>query len=556
MFDIKQLDNAYDPQEQLLIALGVHPDQKEALDNIVKASQGDSSGLAPKPDTASTTPATSGVMARQPEQPAAPMATASQAAPMAPIARPNGAKPVMLPEQRLAQDQAELDRLNSTGSGISHIKNPVLRTIARIGDIAGTTFFPGITSQIPGTEAHHRDLVEIQEGRVANDLGVQQKQATIAHQKLENDALENKPAATPKPLFDQAGDLIGFQAGENLLGPNSPHLTPDMRDMMAAAKGKAPKNSTPEMEAYAEMVKGDPEHGVAPMSHADAYRKLLEMKGENKTTPVDQQELADFLKNPPHGYKGTPTEYARWKATLAPQAQVVISNAAAGGLKDAALDNAAEKYWSQGVLPAGGRGPAVMAQNQKIMNRAAELHSGESIVEGSAAYKANLDSLKKLQTNFDQVTAFENTAGKNLDVFLKTAKNVVDSGVPLINQPLRTVTGKVGGTDQIAFDTARTTALTEIAKVLNSSNASGVLSDSARHEVEGLIGKDATLAQIYSAANILKQDMANRHESYAAQIKDIQGRMPNKNTSSGGGAKKEAHPEEKKYPGFVVDPGM
>jgi hypothetical protein len=244
---------------------------------------------------------------------------------------------------------------------------------------------------------------------------------------------------------------------------------------------------------------------------------------------VENRELADYLqKNPGKG----PMDFAAAKAKLAPQAQLIVANSQGGGLKDAALDNAAEQYWATGKLPAGGRGPAVMAQNQKIMNRAAEIHSGESITEGSAAFAANKRSLESLQKNFDQVTAFENTAGKNLDVFLGQAKKVIDSGNPLINRPLRTIVGSMGGADQAAFDAARTTALTEISKVLNSSNASGVLSDSARHEVEGLIKPNATLQQIVSAANILKQDMGNRHEAYQSQIDDIRGRMKGGNKSS------------------------
>jgi hypothetical protein len=55
-----------------------------------------------------------------------------------------------------------------------------------------------------------------------------------------------------------------------------------------------------------------------------------------------------------------------------------------------------------------------------------------------------------------------------------------------------------------------------------------VLSDSARQEVSELIGKDATFKQITKAAGILKQDMANRHQSYQMQIQDIQGRMGSK----------------------------
>lgn len=199
------------------------------------------------------------------------------------------------------------------------------------------------------------------------------------------------------------------------------------------------------------------------------------------------------------------------------------NQATEGQLTPDALNMAADQFAETGVMPQVGRSGAVRSQ---IINAAAARNPGGNLAANSAAFKANEGSLKKLQTNFDQVTAFENTAGKNLDVFLGTAQKVVDSGSPWINRPLRMVAGSgLGSEDQAAFNAARQTAVTEIAKVLNSSNASGVLSDSARHEVEGLIGPSASLKQIVSAATILKQDMANRHQAYQDQIGAIQDRL-------------------------------
>ena len=202
------------------------------------------------------------------------------------------------------------------------------------------------------------------------------------------------------------------------------------------------------------------------------------------------------------------------------------AGAAGEGLSEEAKNQAADRYAATGVLPSLGMGAAGAAMRKDIMNRASERSAGQSLAVNSAEYKANQQSLTGLQKNFDMVTAFENTAGKNLDQFLSVANKVADSGSPWVNKPLRAVDqSALGSADQAAFNAARATALTEIAKVLNSSNASGVLSDSARSEVGELIGKDATLKQIISAANILKQDMANRHNAYQQQIGEIQKRL-------------------------------
>lgn len=198
-------------------------------------------------------------------------------------------------------------------------------------------------------------------------------------------------------------------------------------------------------------------------------------------------------------------------------------NQQASLLQGDAITQAAQRYLETGQMPQGMRSPGMSAA---IINRAGQLGGDQNIAANSASFKANQQSLESLQKNFDQVNAFENTAGKNLDQFLSTAQKVVDTGSPWINKPLRSVAaGGLGSADQAAFNAARQTALTEIAKVLSSSNASGVLSDSARGEVSQLIGPDASLHQIYSAAKILKQDMGNRHDAYQAQINDIKGRL-------------------------------
>ena len=260
----------------------------------------------------------------------------------------------------------------------------------------------------------------------------------------------------------------------------------------------------------------------AVAAQTSAARLQAEMPGGALASP-DKAEMQDWLaKNPGKG----PSDFLAYKASLAPKAQIGAQGGDQGGLSEEALNQAADRYGATGILPSMGMGAAGAAIRKAVMNRAAERGAGQNLAANAAEYKANQSSLTGLQKNFDMVTAFENTAGKNLDQFLSTAKKVVDSGSPWVNQPIRSIDQKaLGSSDLAAFNAARVTALTEIAKVLNSSNASGVLSDSARSEVNELIGPNATLKQIVSAANILKTDMENRRQSYQQQIGDIQKRL-------------------------------
>lgn len=73
--------------------------------------------------------------------------------------------------------QDELDRLQSTGSGISQIKNPFLRTLATVGDTVGKAMFPSIEAGIPGTQGHHDELINTELRRLGANEEVMKKQA-------------------------------------------------------------------------------------------------------------------------------------------------------------------------------------------------------------------------------------------------------------------------------------------------------------------------------------------------------------------------------------------
>jgi hypothetical protein len=83
------------------------------------------------------------------------------------------------------------------------------------------------------------------------------------------------------------------------------------------------------------------------------------------------------------------------------------------------------------------------------------------------------------------------------------------------------------------LNAARQTAATEAAKVLGSATASGVLSDTQKKEALDVLDGNATFETAVGIVDTLKQDFANRHDSYTNQIADIKGRMGGK--SQGGG---------------------
>lgn len=200
--------------------------------------------------------------------------------------------------------------------------------------------------------------------------------------------------------------------------------------------------------------------------------------------------------------------------------------AAGGPLTPETTDMLAQRFLSTGQLPPGSRGPAGIAQNRAIMNRAQQIDPNATLAANAASTKADTASLAKFQTNYDQVNAFENTALKNLDLVQKSGAKIPDLSARFANVPVRMISSKMIGTPEMAtFRTNLLTAQTEAAKVLNSANASGVLSDSARHEAQEILDGNLPYPAMVASINALKQDMGNRKQSYQEQLGEIKNRL-------------------------------
>ena len=256
-------------------------------------------------------------------------------------------------------------------------------------------------------------------------------------------------------------------------------------------------------------------------------------RAEEKKVPVDQQEMNSWLAANPGK---TAADFAVWKSKLAPTATFNVNNQSGGGLSEEALNQAADRYTATGILPSMGMGAAGAASRKAVMNRAAERNSGQNLSANSAEYKANSTSLNNIQKQFDTVNAFENTAIKNIDRLIENGKAIPDLGARFANVPIRMISEKMIGTPAMAkFKADLLTSQTEAAKVLNSANANGVLSDSARKEAEDILSGNLPYPAMVAAANELKNDMNNRHQAYADQIADIGKRLGIKGSAQGGG---------------------
>jgi hypothetical protein len=186
----------------------------------------------------------------------------------------------------------------------------------------------------------------------------------------------------------------------------------------------------------------------------------------------------------------------------------------------------AKQFAMTGLLPSLGSGAAGAQLRTEVINEAAKVYTGLDLASQRAAYDANKQALTGLERQRAAMGAFEETATKNLAVFLEQARKVIDTGSPYLNRPLRGLDEKLlGSPEMTAFSTARRTVIPEFAKILANPGLSGQLTDTARKEIEDVVSGDATLEQTLAAADILMRDVKNRTTSYDEAIAAVKGRI-------------------------------
>jgi hypothetical protein len=168
----------------------------------------------------------------------------------------------------LSQTQLDQDRLNHEKNltpkiwrpgGAGGIKNPILRGLARVGDVAGEAMFPTITGQIPGTSLHHKLEVQGAQGRVNQDINAADMQSQTA---------ERNATAQAKLNTDQnAGKTIEEQTFAGLLKQTNPDTGQPFTRMEAFNKVKqagqdvkpTPRNEQPVAQAEAAQINAERE---------------------------------------------------------------------------------------------------------------------------------------------------------------------------------------------------------------------------------------------------------------------------------------------------------
>jgi hypothetical protein len=189
-----------------------------------------------------------------------------------------------------------------------------------------------------------------------------------------------------------------------------------------------------------------------------------------------------------------------------------------------ALDLMAEGALS-GNMPSS-RSPVLYA---KVMQRAAELAkergltAQQAVMERHAA-QASTKAYDAVTRQYETLKPFAEMAEKNANVLEEKVKSVTNLGGSFFNTPVRELQSKFGGEAVTAYRAALLPVQADFARILNSPNATGVLTNEARDEMRKAIGEGATPRQVKVALDVFRTDARNRKESYEASIADLKQR--------------------------------
>ena len=175
----------------------------------------------------------------------------------------------------------------------------------------------------------------------------------------------------------------------------------------------------------------------------------------------------------------------------------------------------------------------IMRERTKLMQESGI--TAEDVVSGRAGFKADTASLNKITPQYDAITAFEKTAIRNGKILIELADKVDTTGIPVAERWIRAGRKAIGGDQDVAqFDAQMNLYRAEAARILTQPNLSGVLTDTARKEMEEVIRNSASAPQIRGVVNLLERDFNNRKETLEEQISAIRARMRGRVAPGGG----------------------
>jgi hypothetical protein len=252
------------------------------------------------------------------------------------------------------------------------------------------------------------------------------------------------------------------------------------------------------------------------------YAKTQGFKGSytdwvaQKKTPSDSSEIQGYKLAQTQGYKGTYLDYLKQKSAV----QSVGEDLAPDELDLAATTVMTDPNQMRQFASFGKAGQARRDQINKAVSDKLKTAGMTPADLGSmrANFKAQSGSINKLVPQLNAIEAYEQTAKFNGQRLLNMVDKIDNTGIPVVEGYARRAQKAVGDPDQAEFQSVLAQYQTEAARIINNPNLTGVLSDSARHEMQEIIGGNMSAAQIKRVVNRLNTEFEFRKNAIKQQV--------------------------------------
>lgn len=208
------------------------------------------------------------------------------------------------------------------------------------------------------------------------------------------------------------------------------------------------------------------------------------------------------------------------------------------------LDGMLKIYNKTGQIPAG-MGNASVALKRAFYAQIGNAPAlADDATKNKAALTAATKSLSTQQTQYNATQTSVGTLKSSMDRVDKYIAPLVDSGSPLLNQPLRSISGKVlGNANYNAFQNEMNTIATEYAKILSGSSASiaGVSVQSVE-DIKKAFNDNVTIDQLNTVLDAMRQDVNARLVSQKGIIDQVQNDIKDLGTTDTGSNNTDSTP--------------
>lgn len=223
-----------------------------------------------------------------------------------------------------------LERMTAEGPGYNKIHNPFLKGLAMAGNVVGSGLFPQFAQFIPGTSAHHEQLI----GQEENQLGQEQKATKATDDSAQSQATtEHEKAVTGGLPASQALDSAEAQ---NYLSEAEARNNPELQIVAHPVIDPNDESKTPRTGYFNKktgaMTYG-PEVGAAPVAESNKPSIEKMENGDVVAVHYDPTTKANSTEVVYHGDPKVETDITKLEVNGKPHS-VIVNKKTGATIKD------------------------------------------------------------------------------------------------------------------------------------------------------------------------------------------------------------------------------